>query len=131
MESLQPYWHEVLAALTGLPVELHYVRGWAADLTLASALEISRARDAARGLTHAGPHRADISLRIHGRPAREVLSRGQQKLVAVAMTLAQLQLLQDRAQTTPTLLLDDPAAELDGVHLGRFIDAGPGAQIVS
>ena len=121
VESLQPYWHEVLAALTGLPVELHYVRGWAADLTLASALESSRARDAARGLTHAGPHRGDISLRVHGRPAREVLSRGQQKLTAVAMTIAQLQLLRDRAQTTPTLLLDDPAAELDSVHLGAFI----------
>jgi len=24
-------------------------------------------------------------------------------------------------QTTPTLLLDDPAAELDAAHLGRFI----------
>jgi recombinational DNA repair ATPase RecF len=50
-----------------------------------------------------------------------VLSRGQQKLTAVAMTLAQLQLLRDRAQTTPTLLLDDPAAELDRAHLGAFI----------
>ena len=112
---------ESIAALTSLPVELHYTRGWSAELTLAAALESSRIRDAARGLTHPGPHRGDISLRLHGRPAREVLSRGQQKLTAVAMTLAQLQLLRDRAQTTPTLLLDDPAAELDGAHLAAFI----------
>ena len=41
--------------------------------------------------------------------------------VAVAMTLAQLRLLKAATDTTPTLLLDDPAAELDGSHLGRFI----------
>jgi len=121
IESLQPYWMESLAALTSQPVELHYTRGWSAEQTLAGALEASRVRDAARGLTHPGPHRGDISLRLHGRPAREVLSRGQQKLTAVAMTLAQLQLLRDRVQTTPTLLLDDPAAELDGAHLAAFI----------
>jgi len=57
-----------------------------------------------------------------GRPAREVLSRGQQKLVAIAMTLAQIRLLQERTALAPTLLLDDPAAELDGAHLLRFIE---------
>jgi recombinational DNA repair ATPase RecF len=30
--------------------------------------------------------------------------------------------LQQQTETTPTLLLDDPAAELDGTHLQRFID---------
>jgi DNA replication and repair protein RecF len=63
-----------------------------------------------------------VVLRIKGKLAREVLSRGQQKLVAVAMSLAQLSLLQERTETTPTLLLDDPAAELDRDHLARFID---------
>jgi DNA replication and repair protein RecF len=38
------------------------------------------------------------------------------------MTLAQLELLQSTRQTQSTLLLDDPAAELDGDHLKRFID---------
>ncbi len=118
---LQPYWLDAVAALSGLEVDLHYLRGWGQDQTLLEALTASRARDEARHVTHAGPHRADIAVRIHGRPAREVLSRGQQKLVAVAMTVAQLRLLQDLTQTTPTLLLDDPAAELDGERLQRFI----------
>ena len=123
---LQPYWLEAVAALSGLEVDLHYLRGWGQDQTLLEALIASRARDEARHLTHSGPHRADIAVRLHGRPAREVLSRGQQKLVAVAMTIAQLRLLQDLTQTTPMLLLDDPAAELDGERLQRFI-----AQVVS
>jgi DNA replication and repair protein RecF len=122
LEGLLPYWRESVLALSGLEPELQYFKGWAQDVSLADALRNSRARDQARGITHAGPHRADVVVRLHSRPAREVLSRGQQKLVAVAMTLAQLNLLQVATQTTPTLLLDDPAAELDGVHLSRFIE---------
>jgi DNA replication and repair protein RecF len=122
VEQLLPHWRSVVSALCGLNVELHYLRGWSQEHSLLEALAASRPRDEARQLTHAGPHRADISLRLEGRAAREVLSRGQQKLVAAAMMLAQLRLLQDTTQTIPTLLLDDPAAELDGDHLGRFIE---------
>jgi DNA replication and repair protein RecF len=121
VEALQPYWREEVAALSGLEVELHYHRGWSQEQTLEEALAASRLRDASRQLTHVGPHRADIALRLHGRAARDVLSRGQQKLVAIAMTLAQLRLLQQQSDLVPTLLLDDPAAELDGEHLQRFI----------
>jgi DNA replication and repair protein RecF len=121
LQQLEPYWRDAVSSLAGLPVELHYLRGWSQEHSLLEALAASRLRDEARHLTHAGPHRADVSVRLHGRPAREVLSRGQQKLVAVAMTLAQLRFLQATTDLTPTLLLDDPAAELDGDHLERFI----------
>ena len=122
LNLLQPYWQEAVTALSGLDVQLHYLRGWGGERTLAEALAGSRARDEQRHLTHVGPHRADVAVRVQGRSAREVLSRGQQKLVAVAMTLAQLRLLQAITGTTPTLLLDDPAAELDETRLGLFIE---------
>jgi DNA replication and repair protein RecF len=122
LEQMQPTWRQAVLALSGLEIDLHYSRGWSQEVPLARALIDSRARDQSRGLTHSGPHRADVFVRIGGRPAREILSRGQQKLVAIAMTLAQIQLLQERTSTTPTLLLDDPAAELDGPHLMKFID---------
>ena len=121
VESLFPFWRESVLGLSGFEPDLHYFKGWAQDVSLADALVTSRPRDEAKRVTHPGPHRADVLIRISGKPAREVLSRGQQKLVAVAMTLAQLELLQATRQTRPTLLLDDPAAELDGDHLGRFI----------
>ena len=122
VENLMPFWRESVLALSGLEPELHYFKGWAQDVSLAEALAASKLRDESKRLTHPGPHRADVIIRMSGRPAREVLSRGQQKLVAVAMTLAQLNLLQQATETTPTLLLDDPAAELDGEHLRRFIE---------
>jgi DNA replication and repair protein RecF len=123
IERLQPYWRETVGALTGLEVDLLYSRGWPRDTSLADALEDWRARDGVRGLTHSGPHRADIHLRIDGVPVREVASRGQQKLIAAALVLSQLRMLQDAFATTPTLLLDDPAAELDPPHLAVFIEA--------
>ncbi len=122
LEQLQPYWRETIRSLVARDVELIYSPGWARDSTLADALRASRARDEARGLTHAGPHRADVHLRLDGRPARDVASRGQQKLLAVAMILAQLTMLREGFSTSPTLLLDDPAAELDSAHLSAFID---------
>jgi DNA replication and repair protein RecF len=121
MAELEPWWHETVGALAGLDVQLHYQPGWNQEHSLKEALAISRARDEARHVTHSGPHRADVTVKVHGRPAREVLSRGQQKLVAAAMMIAQLKLLQSVTRAVPTLLLDDPAAELDGERLARFI----------
>lgn len=122
VERLGPLWRDAVGALSGLDVELQYLPGWSQEFTLLQALSASRVRDEARGITHVGPHRADIALRLYGRAARDVLSRGQQKLVAVAMTLAELRLVQEAVESRPTLLLDDPAAELDGERLERFIE---------
>jgi DNA replication and repair protein RecF len=121
VEQMRPYWQEVTAGLSCPAGELQYFRGWGAQSSLAEALEASRTRDEVRGLTQVGPHRADVLLRLGGKPAREVLSRGQQKLMAVALIVAQLRLLKELSGTTPTLLLDDPAAELDSAHLAHFV----------
>lgn len=120
LEALQPHWSRTVSSLTDRELDLHYSRGWAQDLCLSDALANSRTRDLHRGVTHVGPHRADVGVRVGGRAARDVLSRGQQKLVAIAMTLAQLYLLREATGMVPTLLLDDPAAELDRVRLERF-----------
>jgi DNA replication and repair protein RecF len=122
VERLDPHWRSLVSCLTGLEVDLYYARGWPQEVPLQQALKDSLARDRHRGVTHVGPHRGDVVVRVKGRAAREVLSRGQQKLVAIAMTLAQLYLLRDAGSPATTLLLDDPAAELDSEHLGLFIE---------
>ena len=122
LQDIQPHWRESVAALASLDLELVYFQGWARDSTLMEALQSSRERDLARGSTHAGPHRADVLLRLDGKLARDTLSRGQQKLAAVSMILAQLRLLDGILSEPPTLLLDDPAAELDPDRLACFIE---------
>ncbi len=121
VEALAPRWSELCERLTSLELTMQFYRGWDAERPLIEALRDNVNRDRERGMTTVGPHRADLRLRCRGRLAREVLSRGQQKLGAVALTLAQLQWLKTDHGVVPTLLLDDPAAELDEGRLAGFI----------
>jgi DNA replication and repair protein RecF len=107
--------------LLGLEIDLGLVRGWSSERSLQEALALSLTRDRERGLTHAGPHRADIVVRAEGHPARDRVSRGQQKLVAAAMLLGQLQCDAAQGSGVATLLVDDPAAELDPQSLERLL----------
>jgi DNA replication and repair protein RecF len=120
-ETIKPFLNETIHRLARLDVELSYYRGWAAERSLAQALAEGAERDRARGATLAGPQRADVHLRVGGKAARESLSRGQQKLVASAMVLALLRRLREQQATPPTLLLDDPAAELDAQRLASLV----------
>lgn len=111
------------ARLLGIPVEIDYHRGWRKDVALADALGQAHTRDVRLKTTSVGPHRADLSFTIDGGLARERISRGQQKMLASAFVLA---LMESRAhqQGRPTsLLLDDPAAELDVDNLGKLLAA--------
>ncbi|MEZ5458090.1 MAG: DNA replication/repair protein RecF [Steroidobacteraceae bacterium] len=121
VDAIAPRWTDLCRRLAGLDLSLQLYAGWDTDRDLAEALATHATRDRERGMTGLGPHRADLRLRQRGRLAREVLSRGQQKLAAVALTLAQLHWLKADLGLRPTLLLDDPAAELDTDRLGRFI----------
>lgn len=107
--------------LLGADVEIGLHQGWSTERGLAEALEHSFARDRERGLTHSGPHRADLSVKISGETARDRVSRGQQKLLAAAMLLGQLQHDAALGSGVATLLVDDPAAELDAMHLERLL----------
>jgi DNA replication and repair protein RecF len=108
--------------LLGAEVEIRLHQGWSAERSLEQALEHSFARDRERGLTHVGPHRADLAVRVSGQPARDRVSRGQQKLLAASMLLGQLKHDAERGSSLAALLVDDPAAELDGVNLERLLD---------
>jgi DNA replication and repair protein RecF len=121
-ESVRPFWERAVERLCGLPVDMTHFRGWAVDRDLAEVLSANSERDRERGTTQSGPHRADVLLRVGGKAARETLSRGQQKLVAASMVLALLQRLRSSQATPPTLLLDDPAAELDRYRLAHLVD---------
>jgi DNA replication and repair protein RecF len=60
-----------------------------------------------------GPHRDDIALRLHGMPATDFASEGQQRTIALALKLAQGSLLAKRGGKTPIYLMDDIFGELD------------------
>jgi DNA replication and repair protein RecF len=49
------------------------------------------------------------------------VSRGQEKLVAAALTLAQVELVAEARGQTTVLLVDEPGADLDREHLARLL----------
>lgn len=78
-----------------------------------AALERVRAAERARGLTLVGPHRDDLVIELAGIDARAFGSRGQQRLLALALRLAEVLPITDAVGTAPILLLDDALSELD------------------
>ncbi len=104
-------------------LSFEYRPGWSQDRNLSDALEAGLERDLALGATQAGPHRADIKISYDERQARKLVSRGQQKLLASAMILAATQTAQAAVKRPLLLLLDDPAAELDRLSIGRLMAA--------
>ena len=123
VEALQPYWVTALRDLDAVPATLGYFQGWSREQDLAGALSAHALRDRERGSTVNGPHRFDVLLRLEGRSARDLLSRGQQKLMGAAMALTMSRYVSGVAGRAPTLLLDDPAAELDRAHTERLLSA--------
>ena len=108
-----------------------FVRPWKALQKRDARVYKCRDRDRRFGATQAGPHRADILIEVADQQARGRVSRGQQKLLAASLVLAQLQDLQDRRGVRSVLLLDDIAAELDPDSLKRLVEAvtGLGCQL--
>ncbi len=90
--------------------------------TLARALEQKRGLDVRRGLTHAGPHRDDLTLTLDGRDLRAFGSAGQQRTAAIALRLLEGDTLRERLGAAPLLLLDDPFAELDARRSARILE---------
>jgi DNA replication and repair protein RecF len=82
--------------------------------SFAARLEATRREESSRGLTVVGPHRDDLRAHVEGREARAFASQGQQRTVALALKLAEVELLRARLGEDPVLLLDDVLSELDG-----------------
>jgi DNA replication and repair protein RecF len=131
---LQPHLEAMVAALlpAGGGVQLQLAPGWRRqELSLADALLLARDRDLLQGHTSVGPHRADLRLELSDLPGRDGLSRGQAKLAALALLLAQAAYLAEQDGHWPVLQLDDLASELDRHHQRRVIEAlhASGAQV--
>jgi DNA replication and repair protein RecF len=75
-----------------------------------------------RGLTMFGPHRDDLEISIGGTRIRNFGSQGQQRTAAIALKLAEAELLAQQLGEKPILLLDEIFAELDRERGGLLVD---------
>jgi len=107
--------------LLHMELSLSYRAGWGGHGALREALDRSWGQDQEAGATQVGPQRADLTIRLDGFAVKDRISRGQQKLLAAVLLISQLKLFPEDLAIRPTLLLDDPAAELDEERLGGLI----------
>jgi DNA replication and repair protein RecF len=107
--------------LLGMELSINYRTGWTRGTSLAEALMQSWTHDQESGATQVGPHRAELHVRLDDVAVKDHISRGQQKLLAASLLMAQVKLFPQDSPVRPSLLLDDPAAELDNERLTGLI----------
>lgn len=88
---------------------------------LRSLWRADRQADWERAQTRHGPHRADCGLLLNGREARLYASQGQSRSIALALKLAELDVIEARCGEAPVLLLDDVLGELDRRRTQHFV----------
>ena len=73
----------------------------------------SRKTDVEKGICTTGIHRDDIDIKLNGLSMKVYCSQGQQRSAALALKLAELEMLSESFRESPILLLDDVFSELD------------------
>jgi len=85
-------------------------------------MECVGADEARRGTTLLGPQRDDLGLLINGAEARVFGSQGQQRSAALALKLAEFQLIEDYVGEPPVMLLDDVMSDLDDARRSHLLE---------
>ncbi len=86
-------------------------------------LEERKPEEIIRAQSLVGPHRDDVSFFINGIEAKKFASQGQQRTVVLSLKLAELELIKQKIDDTPVLLLDDVLAELDNIRQNYLLNA--------
>ena len=73
----------------------------------------NRSKEIMQGITLYGPHRDDVKFLLNGKNVQVYGSQGQQRTTALAVKLAEIDLIKAQTGEYPILLLDDVLSELD------------------
>jgi DNA replication and repair protein RecF len=121
LEQIRPYYQEAVLKLSDghLTSQLTYVPTSAGDLK--ASLDKIRAEERARKTTLLGPHLDDLEISLNEHAARFSASRGQARVLILALKIAQLQAVFGHRNLSPILLLDDVVGELDPHHALRLL----------
>jgi DNA replication and repair protein RecF len=87
------------------------------------------AAERASRLCLSGPHKDDLLVAVNGQEARAYSSQGQTRTAALAMKLAEREILKNAAGEYPVLLLDDVLSELDPKRQEFVLNRIAGGQV--
>ncbi len=112
--KLTPYVDEISDSFNfGSSIEYEYTPGWNQEKTLAEMLEEELVTQDPASSTQFGPHRGDLKITWRNKPFSKISSRGQQKVLAIALKIAQAKLLKLHYEKSCVYLIDELPAELD------------------
>lgn len=133
-EEVIKYRKEFLELFTPLFTKnYHFISGSSEDVSLdydcklidkhyQTQLIANLERDRISHHTTIGPHRDDLEFKLMGNSLKKFASQGQQKSYLLALKLAQFELIKDKKQTKPLLLLDDIYDKLDETRFKKLIE---------
>ena len=122
LACLQQYYQQVAgehscgAVVFGIKKENTKTKGFLENL------QASRKSDMKAGFTQQGPHKTDFEFKTEGKHVNTLFSRGQIKLFATMLAIAQAKLLKNEKEKTPIILADDLAAELDKKAVNMLLE---------
>ncbi len=120
-EALAPAFARM--ASPGLQLTVAYRPGGTSDVDqFRTALASRRAADLRRRTATYGPQRDDLELLLDGRSARTQASQGQQRILTLALKIAELATVTAARGAQPILLLDDVSSELDPTRTGAVYE---------
>ncbi|MBK4156008.1 DNA replication/repair protein RecF [Corynebacterium macginleyi] len=100
------------------------------EAVMLTTLAHSRQRDIERGISLVGPHRDDLVLYLGDQPAKGFASHGETWSYAIALRLAEFELLRKEGGSDPVLILDDVFAELDAKRRTQLVHLAATAEQV-
>jgi DNA replication and repair protein RecF len=120
-EALRPAFQRMLVA--PVPLEVSFEPGGTEDADVfARELAERRREDLRRRSASFGPQRDELALSLDGRTARRHGSQGQQRILTLALKIAELECVRRARDAHPVLLLDDVSSELDPTRTGAVYE---------
>jgi DNA replication and repair protein RecF len=116
VKNISSFWPGIIKSMSDdFEIKINYKSGWDNGNSLSEAIELALPTDKRRRFTSKGPHRADIEIISNtlGCPVKDVCSRGEKKLINIAMGLAQILYINHISEKRSILLVDDFYAEFD------------------
>ncbi|WP_411359720.1 DNA replication/repair protein RecF [Pseudidiomarina salilacus] len=124
IENFEPVVQQRLAHfLPQYSFSIQLKQGWETGTTLEEALEKHQDSDFRYGHSTVGPHKAELKMTANGEDVKNVLSRGQMKLLVAALKVVQGEYLRTQTGVQCIYLVDDITAELDVQSKEKFCEA--------
>lgn len=87
-------------------------------------------RDIYHQFTHCGPHRDDLKFIADGMDLRTFGSQGQKRTAALSLKLSEIEIVKNKSDDIPVLLLDDVLSELDRKRQNYILECIEGVQTI-